>query len=151
MAASPVFSDSCPASSPPCRQALFSRIPEAERKNTLATTPTRDYELGDATLHGNIVAGAEPALSSPQAEGRVAAAARSAGEAQISLLREMLRPDPVYGELIEPAAMNRLAARTVPRWHFAMLNDSERNDALAVALERIVRPGSHVLDIGAGS
>jgi len=117
----------------------------------LAITPTRGYELGDATLQANTVAGAEPTLGKPQAEWRVAAAARSAGEAQISLLREMLRPDPVYGELLEPAAMSRLAVRTVPRWHFAMLNDSERNDALAVALERVVRPGSHVLDIGAGS
>ncbi len=43
------------------------------------------------------------------------------------------------------------AMRSVPRWHFAMLNDYERNDAFAVALERKVRPGSHVLDIGSGT
>lgn len=39
----------------------------------------------------------------------------------------------------------------IPRWHFPMLNDIERNDAFAVALERLVPAGSHVLDIGAGS
>ncbi|MBA8928693.1 type II protein arginine methyltransferase [Kutzneria viridogrisea] len=32
-----------------------------------------------------------------------------------------------------------------------MLNDAERNDALAVALERQIKPGMHVLDIGSGS
>lgn len=43
------------------------------------------------------------------------------------------------------------ATKTIPRWHFAMLNDHERNDAFAVALERRIRPGSHVLDIGTGT
>lgn len=41
--------------------------------------------------------------------------------------------------------------RSVPRWHFSMLNDLERNDAFAVALERVLRPGAHVLDIGSGT
>ncbi|GAA3060134.1 50S ribosomal protein L11 methyltransferase [Actinokineospora globicatena] len=49
------------------------------------------------------------------------------------------------------SAVTRVAQRTIPRWHFAMLNDAERNDALAVAVERQVRPGMHVLDIGSGS
>src|SRR5262249_45946357 len=102
-------------------------------------------------LPGNTAARSEPALSTPHAEWGGAAAAGSAGEAEIGRVRELLRPDPVYGELLEPVALSRLAVRTVPRWHFAMLNDSERNDALAVALERVVRPGSHVLDIGSGS
>ncbi|WP_083974082.1 50S ribosomal protein L11 methyltransferase [Kitasatospora mediocidica] len=61
--------------------------------------------------------------------------------------------------LADPAAALRttgpdfaeLARETVPRWHFAMLNDHERNDALAVALERVVPPGATVLDIGAGT
>jgi type II protein arginine methyltransferase len=47
--------------------------------------------------------------------------------------------------------IGEIANRTIPRWHFAMLNDTERNDALATALERRVRPGSQVLDIGAGT
>ncbi len=41
--------------------------------------------------------------------------------------------------------------RSVPRWHFAMLNDLERNDAFAVALERVLPEGAHVLDIGSGT
>lgn len=32
-----------------------------------------------------------------------------------------------------------------------MLNDHEGNDALAVALERQITPGSRVLDIGSGT
>ncbi|MFE0699542.1 50S ribosomal protein L11 methyltransferase [Streptomyces sp. NPDC058872] len=44
-----------------------------------------------------------------------------------------------------------LARSLVPRWHFAMLNDVERNEALATAVERQVKPGDHVLDIGAGT
>lgn len=43
------------------------------------------------------------------------------------------------------------ALRSVPRWHFAMLNDLERNDAFAVALERVLPDGGHVLDIGSGT
>lgn len=46
---------------------------------------------------------------------------------------------------------SRIARRRVPRWHFAMLNDTERNDALVAALERSVPAGATVLDIGAGS
>ncbi|WDZ83711.1 50S ribosomal protein L11 methyltransferase [Micromonospora cathayae] len=43
------------------------------------------------------------------------------------------------------------ARNLIPRWHFAMLNDHERNDALAVALERQIVSGSRVLDIGSGT
>lgn len=49
------------------------------------------------------------------------------------------------------AAIHRFASRHVPRWHFPMLNDEERNRAFATALQQQVRPGDHVLDIGSGS
>ncbi|ATL25496.1 50S ribosomal protein L11 methyltransferase [Streptomyces formicae] len=48
-------------------------------------------------------------------------------------------------------AMSDIALASVPRWHFAMLNDTERNSALVSALESSVPPGSHVLDIGSGT
>ncbi|MEV4741119.1 50S ribosomal protein L11 methyltransferase [Streptomyces sp. NPDC049555] len=52
-------------------------------------------------------------------------------------------PDsPVLAEIVR---------RNVPRWHFAMLNDAERNTALTEALRRRIPPGSVVLDIGAGT
>ncbi len=50
-----------------------------------------------------------------------------------------------------PAPLSESAVRAIPRWHFAMLNDLERNDAFATALERVVLPGSFVLDIGSGT
>ncbi|WP_173874130.1 methyltransferase domain-containing protein [Streptomyces albus subsp. chlorinus] len=71
---------------------------------------------------------------------RLAAAAESA-----------LRRHP--GEPFSPGseAFADLASRAVPRWHFAMLNDTERNDALVRAIEQHVTPDSLVLDIGTGS
>lgn len=48
-------------------------------------------------------------------------------------------------------AFREFARASVPRWHFAMLNDHERNDALATALERVIPRGGTVLDIGAGT
>ncbi|MFF0740166.1 50S ribosomal protein L11 methyltransferase [Streptomyces sp. NPDC004111] len=44
-----------------------------------------------------------------------------------------------------------IVRRNVPHWHFAMLNDSVRNEALVTSLERGIPPGARVLDIGAGS
>ncbi|WP_242902492.1 50S ribosomal protein L11 methyltransferase [Actinomadura terrae] len=49
------------------------------------------------------------------------------------------------------ALINKVTALTIPRWHFSMLNDAERCDAFALALEKNVRPGMHVLDIGSGT
>ena len=40
---------------------------------------------------------------------------------------------------------------SIPRWHFAMLNDDIRNLAFERAIESRVQPGDHVIDIGAGT
>lgn len=48
--------------------------------------------------------------------------------------------------------VRRLATSSlVPRWHFPMLRDGPRNDAYAAAIDRQVRPGHNVLEIGTGS
>jgi predicted O-methyltransferase YrrM len=47
--------------------------------------------------------------------------------------------------------LDALAQSKVPRWHFAMLNDQERNAAFATALERQMPSDAHVLDIGSGT
>lgn len=39
----------------------------------------------------------------------------------------------------------------VPAWHFVIVRDELRNHAYQAALQRAVRPGSRVLEIGAGS
>ena len=41
--------------------------------------------------------------------------------------------------------------RGVPKWHVPMLHDQARNRAYADALERVVRPGMIVLEIGTGA
>ncbi|MET9789278.1 50S ribosomal protein L11 methyltransferase [Streptomyces canus] len=46
---------------------------------------------------------------------------------------------------------SRIAGRNVPRWHFAMLNDTDRNDDLVAALRGSIPAGASVLDIGSGS
>ncbi|HEX8079247.1 MAG TPA: 50S ribosomal protein L11 methyltransferase [Jatrophihabitans sp.] len=61
----------------------------------------------------------------------------------------------LMSRLSEPATalelIRRYAARHVPRWHFPMLNDRQRNDTFAAAVRQVVKPGDHVLDIGSGS
>ncbi|RZS86568.1 TPR repeat protein [Pigmentiphaga kullae] len=48
-------------------------------------------------------------------------------------------------------ALADLALRTVPLWHVPMMNDVARNRAYQNALNRAVRPGSVVFEIGTGS
>ncbi len=71
------------------------------------------------------------------------------------LRRTMDSASALMSRLSEPATttelIRRYAARHVPRWHFSMLNDEQRNDAFAAALRQVVKPGDHVLDIGSGS
>lgn len=46
---------------------------------------------------------------------------------------------------------NRVRRKLIPRWHFEMLNDTERNDAFELALSKAITPDTVVLDIGSGS
>lgn len=47
--------------------------------------------------------------------------------------------------------LDQVRSRQILPWHFTMLADTERNNAFERAINRVVKPGSHVLDIGAGS
>lgn len=67
--------------------------------------------------------------------------------AHVSSLAARLGP----GRVADQAAAAEIARLTIPRWHFAMVNDAERNDAFATAIERQIEPGCHVLDIGTGT
>jgi type II protein arginine methyltransferase len=84
--------------------------------------------------------------------GRLASASLQAQANELSRLAKSMsealaEPDPsAFADMIDG-----IAVRTIPRWHFAMLNDTERNDALAMALKLNVREGDHVLDIGTGT
>ena len=47
--------------------------------------------------------------------------------------------------------LNRVHRKLIPRWHFEMLNDEERNSAFERALSKAITPYTTVLDIGSGS
>lgn len=66
---------------------------------------------------------------------------------EIATLALNLAPDDAQVRAVTGRAM----AAGVPRWHHDILHDHKRNSAYRAALEQVVRPGDHVLDIGAGS
>jgi predicted RNA methylase len=47
--------------------------------------------------------------------------------------------------------LRRVYRKIIPRWHFEMLNDEERNSAFERSLAKVVNSSSIVLDIGSGS
>jgi type II protein arginine methyltransferase len=47
--------------------------------------------------------------------------------------------------------LNRAHCQIIPRWHFEMLNDEQRNAAFQRALTNLVTPETIVLDIGSGT
>ncbi len=47
--------------------------------------------------------------------------------------------------------LNRAHCQIVPRWHFEMLNDEQRNAAFQRALTNLITPETVVLDIGSGT
>src|SRR5262245_36044217 len=69
-------------------------------------------------------------------------------EAAIDAFRRAIAINPNF-----PQAKGNLRAAyrdVVPGWHFAMMDDKERNDAYESAIRRAV-PGRYVLDIGCGA
>lgn len=71
------------------------------------------------------------------------------GDKAIRLLEQALEEQPEDAELLYLERL--MLARGVPDWHHRMLKDQRRNDAYQAAIERAVRPGDHVLEVGSGS
>lgn len=46
---------------------------------------------------------------------------------------------------------NDIISRAIPNWHVSLVKDHQRNDAFEAALIRCVKPGTRVLDVGAGT
>ena len=67
----------------------------------------------------------------------------------LTALRRALALDPSNREA--HSNLRVVYAAMVPKWHFTMLNDEARNEAYRRGIEAAVRPGDHVLEIGAGS
>ncbi len=70
-------------------------------------------------------------------------------EAARSAFQQVLSLDPTHKDAI--SNLQEINSRLLPGWHFPMLVDDLRNDAYDEAIRRAVKPGDHVLDIGAGS
>ena len=64
-------------------------------------------------------------------------------------LRRAVQLDP--GDREAQSNLRLVYAAIVPKWHFAMLGDDARNDAYDRGIRAVVKPGDHVLEIGAGS
>lgn len=69
-------------------------------------------------------------------------------DAAIESYRRALDIDPAFVEARDN--IDLAVGRTVPQWHFPMMQDAPRNAAYAQALQRAA-PGKRVLDIGTGA
>src|SRR5262245_46940498 len=49
------------------------------------------------------------------------------------------------------ALVSAIVSTTVPSWHFRLVRDAARNHAYESALQRTIRPGGRVLEIGTGT
>jgi SAM-dependent methyltransferase len=67
----------------------------------------------------------------------------------VELARRALFLAPDDGEV--PSIGTAVLSESVPGWHFSIVRDQARNAAYDAALRRNIRPGTRVLEIGAGS
>lgn len=107
---------------------------------------TSDEALIDAAFEPLVAAAAGDAL-------KLAVLAMRAGRANklraLDVARDALALAPDNPEV--SAIARSVLAADVPLWHFAMMRDDPRNAAYQAAIERAVKPGMRVLDIGSGS
>jgi type II protein arginine methyltransferase len=108
--------------------------------------------VSDATL---ITLAFEPLIAAAKGNARalvaLAGEARRRGDSRRchQLTQDALELRPDDPEIV--FEVRDLLARTVPSWHFPMMQDDIRNQAFLTAIERAVRPDMLVLDIGSGS
>ena len=108
----------------------------------LGRVPEAIEELARLAVAGRGDAGTLKAVAAHAVRWGAPDLARRAAEALLALV-----PD----DLDAPIILHKLTADCVPAWHFPMMNDAARNAAYDRAIRRAMRPGMHVLDIGAGS
>jgi type II protein arginine methyltransferase len=71
------------------------------------------------------------------------------GARAIELCREILAADP--GHLAARLGAQWVLSQLVPLWHVPMMNETERNQAYHDGLQRVMKPGATVFEIGTGS
>lgn len=124
-----------PYQTPPYQSPPYQRT--HQRSHTGTGTDTHTHTDPDADLHHRLTTAALLSLAQ-----------------EVKLLADQCQAileDPERHLSPASEAFTQISLRSVPRWHFAMLNDVERNGALISALQRSIPPGARVLDIGAGS
>lgn len=73
------------------------------------------------------------------------------GKAQDAFALAMAAVEAAPGDMQVRDVVRMGIAGKVPNWHGPMLHDHPRNAAYVAAIERIVRPGMRVLEIGSGA
>ncbi|MFK0291952.1 50S ribosomal protein L11 methyltransferase [Streptomyces sp. NPDC090442] len=102
--------------------------------------------LRDSTVVGpDVASGVRLAISALHAQAQEITRLLGETVATLSNSQALFEPE------MQSAVLAQAARNTIPRWHFAMLNDEARNAALSAALEACVPPGAVVLDIGTGT
>ncbi len=91
------------------------------------------------------------ALSNSRALVLLADQARRRGDIQkaFEIARAALALDPKDPEIVFSATST--ISNCIPGWHIPLVHDIQRNNAFEAALVHHIRPGIHVLDIGAGT
>lgn len=109
---------------------------------------SKDGRVDDALDHYQQALSIEPKASAALVN--IANALQNKGEIEEALEHfekaYALSPDPAT-----EIAMRQLRAKQLPRWHFPMLADENRNALYQKAIEKVITPASNVLDIGTGS
>jgi type III protein arginine methyltransferase len=130
------------------RQYLLRRPEDPDAIYNLANIVALGDRLGEAAdLFRNVVRIA-PQFHEAKANLALIEDQRGNSTEALHLLEQVLAlaPDHAHANHLRRSILSRM----VPRWHFAMLNDQERNDSYEKAISAAVS-GKHVLEIGAGS
>jgi type II protein arginine methyltransferase len=123
-------------------------------QNSPAAGAAADLAPPDSADHADGTDGTDgtdgnPAWSSPSA--RLALASLQTRAWELSRLAEETAEALARVGTPRSDGFTDIARRSIPRWHFPMLNDTERNEALALALHKQIPSGSLVLEIGTGT
>ena len=115
------------------------------------TVMASEYELhgdGDDTRLPRL---SGQAGGSPRAMAMMSAALHLQGHAEQALALALAAVAAAPDDMVVQQAVRTALSAGIPRFHEPMLNDHVRNRAYAAAIERAVKPGMTVLEIGAGS
>jgi Flp pilus assembly protein TadD/precorrin-6B methylase 2 len=131
------------------QQAIELRPDFAEAHVGLAGALRDLYRPEEALVHARRAAQLQPNSSVAHATAGVVLHEMGRNVEAVAALRRAVQLDP--GNREAQSNLRAVHAAMVPTWHFAMLNDDARNEAYDRGIRAAVKPGDHVLEVGAGS